>query len=403
MSPSRLAVAAAVWVLAVSLTSPAWAQTRAPGEPPAANTAEAGLWDLTHRAEIQARGRADLNRDPALNQWLSELTCRVAGEHCADVRVYVMDRPVFNAMAAPNGYVEVWSGLILRATTEDELAFVLGHEVGHFLEEHSFEQLRRQKITQNVLLAVSLGAAAAGAYYQVDVSELIDAVYLSGISAFFAFGREQESQSDQMGLERLGALGFNPGAGVLIWENQQSEVAASSFNRVRRSEAFASAFRTHPLTRERVAALKAQGEKMGTREVRAQDRQDYRAKIRPYLAHWIEDEHRHRDYGRLLHLLDRLGQDGEDLGLISYHKGEVYRRRREAGDDLLAVAAYRLAVAHTDAPVEAWRELGTLEARLGNSAAARDALSQYLQKAPTADDHWIIEEQLAQLERKTDV
>ena len=402
MSPSRRAALAAGLVLCAALASPAWAQVRAPGKPPMANTAEAGLWDLSHRAEVQARARADLNRDPALNAWVSQMTCQIAGEHCADIRVSVMDRPVFNAMVMPNGFVEVWSGLMLRATTADELAFVLGHEVGHFLEEHSFERLRREKITQNVMLAVSLGAAAAGAYYQVDVSDLIDAVYLTGVSAHFAYSRAHESQSDQMGLDRVAALGLNPGAGRLIWENQLAETAASSFSRVRRAEAFGSAFRTHPLTAERVSALRAQGERLGVREVQVEDRRQYRAMIRPHLGHWIEDEHRHRDYGRLLHLLDRLGQDGEDLGLIFYHRGEVHRRRREAGDDLLAVAAYRVSVEHDDAPVEAWRELGTIEARLGNTAAARDAFSQYLNKAPTADDHWIIEDQLAQLERKTD-
>lgn len=388
--------------LSLACVSASEAQVRAPGEPPAAETAEAGLWDLSERAELEAKARADRNRDEVLNTYVSELTCKVAGDHCGDIRVYVMDRPILNASVAPNGFIEVWSGLLLRATTEDELAFVLGHEIGHFLEEHSLESLRQLKMTSTALLVVGMGTAAAGIHYQVDASALIDAVYLAGLSTYFNYNQKQESQSDEMGLARLHQMGLNPAAGANMWKNQQAETAASSFPRVRRSEAFGSVFRTHPLTRERIEALSVQGQALGQREITVEERRAYRAIIRSHLAAWINDEHRHRDYGRLLHLLQRLGADGEDLGLISYHRGEVYRRRREAGDEALALAAYRSAVAYEDAPAAAWRELGIMEARGGHSAAAREALTQYLEKAPTADDRWIIEDQLAGLKDKSD-
>lgn len=394
----RLAGGASALVLMASVSPALATQVRAPGEPPAANTAEAGLWGVSEETETYARRRGDRNNDPALNAYVSGLTCRVAGPHCKDIRVYVMDRPVFNAMAMPNGYVEVWSGLMLRASTEDELAFVLGHEVAHFLEEHSFERMRSLKNTSTALLVFSLGAAATGVYYQVDVSALIDAVYLSSMAAYMGYNQSHEAQSDQMGLDMVHGLGLDASAGAAIWENVKAETAASSFRRVRNTEAFGSAFRTHPLTIERIAALGAQAKALGFDGTTLEDRKRYRAIIRPYLADWIEDEHRHRDFGRLLHLLERLGADGDDLGVINYHKGEVYRRRREEGDDLLAANAYRAAVAHADVPVAAYRELGALEAKLGNGAAARTAFNTYRELAPQADDLWIVEDQISRLE-----
>lgn len=391
---AALAGAASLMALAPAAT----AQVRAPGEPPRPETAEAGLWQLLEEAEIQARRRSDLNTDPALNAYVSGLTCKIAADHCDDIRVYVMDRPIFNASAGANGYVEVWSGLMLRAETEDELAFVLGHEIAHFLEEHSYESLRRQKIVSNAMTVVSLGVGAAGVYYQVDVSGVIDAVYLAGISSFFSYSQGQESQADQIGLEIADKVGFDPSGGAAIWKNLQAETKQSSFRRVRNAEASGSAFRTHPLTETRVKDLTDQAKTLGEEGISQEDRLRYRAIIRPHLAGWIEDEHRHRDFGRLLHLLDRLGRDGEDLGVINYHKGEVYRRRREDGDDLLALNAYRAATAHPDVPVAAFRELGDLENRAGNKIAARDALNKYRELAPQADDLWIIEDQLARLE-----
>ena len=388
----------AMALLAMPTLSMAAVQVRAPGEPPKPETAEAGLWGLFDRTEIAARARADLNRDPELNAYVSQLTCRLAGDHCSDIRVYVMDRPVLNAGAGANGYVEVWSGLMLRASTEDELAFVLGHEIAHFLEEHSYETLRRQKIISNTVMVVGFGAAAAGVYYQVDVGDLIDAVYLAGVSNFFAFSQGQESQSDRMGLELAHKAGFDASAGAMIWRNQKEETAASSFRRVRMSDASGSAFRTHPLTQVRIGALETQAKQVGFAGTTLEDRQHYRTIIRPHLQQWLEDEHRHRDFGRLLHLLDRLAADDEDLGVINYHRGETYRRRREGGDDLLSANAYRVAVQYADAPVAAYRELGNLEARLGNADAARNAFNQYIALAPQADDLWIVEDQLSRLE-----
>ncbi|GAA0390462.1 hypothetical protein GCM10009093_16340 [Brevundimonas terrae] len=55
-------------------------------------------------------------------------------------------------------------------------------------------------------------------------------------------------------------------------------------------------------------------------------------------------------------------------------------------------------MAHADVPVAAYRELGALEARLGNGAAARTAFNTYRELAPQADDLWIVEDQISRLE-----
>ena len=65
----------------------------------------------------------------------------------------------FRPRRSSNGYVEVWSGLLLRAQTEDKLAFVLGHEISHFARGHSIQQWRAQKTTANVVLALERWAS----------------------------------------------------------------------------------------------------------------------------------------------------------------------------------------------------------------------------------------------------
>ena len=104
---------------------------------PAVETDEAGLIMQMDRFEADLRNSAALVRDPALNRYLAELTCRVAGDYCNDIRVYLVRQPYFNAQMAPNGMLIVWTGLLLRVEDEAQLAFVLGHEVGHYVERHS--------------------------------------------------------------------------------------------------------------------------------------------------------------------------------------------------------------------------------------------------------------------------
>ena len=103
--------------LALTLVAPAVAQdVPAPSrQRPAENTDEGGLWGISDRAEAQARASGQIERDAALNTYVREVACRVAAQYCGDVRVYVMNRPFFNASMAPNGMMLVWTGALLRA------------------------------------------------------------------------------------------------------------------------------------------------------------------------------------------------------------------------------------------------------------------------------------------------
>ncbi len=398
-----------VWVDgAAAATAPS---LRPAGLQPDANSSEGGLWSLSEKAEIHVRNSAELNRDPALTAFVRGVMCKLAAEYCDELRVYVLDRPVLNAAAAPNGYVEVNSGLLLRARTEDELAFVLGHEVSHFGRNHTLENWKTTKGTANAMLVLSIGvgAAAAAASYSAASSgapnagqtinsisaaaqSVNDLIYLAGMATIFSFSREEESEADRLGFDRAKAAGYDTGGGVVMWSDVIAESQASDFPKVRASEARASMFRTHPVNAERISVLKALGGDPGATDQAAETR--YRAVIRPHLAAWLKDDLRRRDYGQSLHLIDRLKGQGEDLGVLNYYRGEAYRQRRADGDLLHAAAAYREAVAHDDAPGVAWRELGEALRKSGDKAQARLAFETYLAREPTAEDRWLVEQTL---------
>ena len=86
---------------------------------PALDTDEGGLWSMIDREETRLRRSPLVVRDPALTDYLRDVVCRLGGEHCADVRVYVVRTAQFNASMAPNGSMQVWSGLLLRVDNPD--------------------------------------------------------------------------------------------------------------------------------------------------------------------------------------------------------------------------------------------------------------------------------------------
>ncbi|WAC48381.1 M48 family metalloprotease [Asticcacaulis sp. SL142] len=441
------ALMSAVAICAI-LPAPVLAQTaakpakdldeRTPGQKPADNSLEHSLWDQSEKAEYKAQTSGERNRDPALNAYVDSVVDKVTGPYSGDVRVYVMDRPFFNASMAPNGYTEVWSGLLLRAETEDELAFVLGHEFAHFRHTHSLQAYKNFKSNRDAALAATMliavaGAAAAGnagSYAAArDISNLtrglIDVVYLGSIAAYFGYSRETETEADRFGSQYAHQAGYTSMAGAQLWRTLLDETAASDYRRVRNSPTRINIFGSHPLETDRITAIQGYDKALNGGKASAFDdaalkpaRAAYRAHIRAHLGDWLKDDLRRMDYGQTLFTIKRLSRDGEDLGLLNFYAGEAYRLRvkeaktTETNADKLdrfevdktqnleaAATAYKTALQHADAPAETYRQLGDVYRKLERKTDAIEALTNYIKAHPDAEDAWMVEDQIATLNK----
>ena len=396
-----LAVCAGLLAYSACLTS---AESR---ERPSIDSIEGGLWAVSDDAERNARQSAELNEDLALNMYVRNVVCRVAPGHCGEIRLYVMNRPFLNAMMMPNGYGEVWSGLLLRAENESELAFVLGHEIAHFAETHSLSAHTNAKKNAQAGTILSMGIGLAGAVVAqnssspgsiLDISSsLMNLVYLGSVASMFAFSREQEIEADTLGFRFALKAGYDPLAGAALWRKVINETQASDSKKVRESLASASIFDSHPLSADRLAALATLGEDRGS-DTKQESASEYRSVIRPFLGQWLRDDLRRRDYGQTLHLIARLEELGEDTGLLAYFRGEVFRTRRGEGDLARAATAYAEATSRADAPPEAWREAGAAWLRSGETSRAAEAFRRYLELKPDAPDRMLVEMDLELLE-----
>jgi tetratricopeptide (TPR) repeat protein len=387
----RRAFVAAAGILAVATSAVAGPPVgpRAPNIRPTATGDEGGLWSVSDKAEIRAKASAELDKDPALNEYVRAVACKVTTDYCGDIRVYVLDRPVFNAAMAPNGYMEVWSGLLLRVDNEAQLAFVLGHESAHYIHNHSLETWRTAKARSNVGFMASLIFGGVGASIVGDI------VYLGAMASLFSYSREKELEADRLGLETAIKAGYDGAQAAEIWRGLLAETGASQFDKVRKAEARNGVFSSHPINADRITAIEAVLKEQPKGGAVEHDR--YRAVIRPHLAAWLKDDLRRKDFGSSLQLIERLSRSGEDLGVLGFYKGEAYRLRRGDGDLGLARAAYEAAVAQPDAPAQAWRELGSVLHAAGEADKAKAAYETYLARAPSADDRWLVEASLKTL------
>ncbi len=136
-----------------------------------------------------------------------------------ETALFVDDEP--NAFALPGGKVGVNSGIFRVAKTQDQLAAVLGHEIGHVISRHHEERITRQLGTQTGLGVIG---ALAGAAYGDGAASAVN--QLGGMTAQTMFllpgSRVQESEADVVGQRLMAEAGFDPAQAVDLWQNMMA-------------------------------------------------------------------------------------------------------------------------------------------------------------------------------------
>lgn len=346
---------------------------------PDISTDEGGLWAMMDREERKLRRSPFVIRDRALNDYLQGIACRLAGDHCPDVRVHVVNTPLFNASMAPNGMMQIWSGLLLRAENEAQLAAVIGHEIGHYLEKHTLERLRDVK-----------SASAFGQF--IGLFGLVGALgQLAMLAGMFSFSREQERRADVIGVSLMHRAGYDPAEAAKVWTNLLQELRARPGGD---PTANSPMFATHPPAAERSETLN----KLAAEFPGGETRKDaWQEKVRPFRREWLKEEIRRGQHEESIALLTRL--NAADAGEPDYlhARGEVYRLRAGAGDTDLALADFQAAVALGGEPPETHRGMGIIYRARKQPDAARASFRRYLETAPSAPDQAMIKSYMEDL------
>jgi len=185
--------------------------------------AQMGLSSFT-----QIKQQEKISTDPVANARVQRVGKRIAASVGREIpnaqwEFVVFDSAQVNAFALPGGKVGVYTGLLKLATTDDELAIVMGHEIAHVTSRHGAE-----RTSQNYAIA-GVGALAAFGMEakQVDPAQqkLILAAYGIGSQVGFAlpYSRLQESEADSVGLKFAAGAGYDPRAAVIFWRKMAAQ------------------------------------------------------------------------------------------------------------------------------------------------------------------------------------
>jgi len=152
--------------------------------------------------------------DPRIQQYVSDIGQRLAKlseRPDLDWKFHTLDSAIINAFALPGGKVFITRGLLEKMDNEAQLAGVLGHEIGHVTAIHINQRLTQQAIAQGVIAGI--GAAASDS----DYANLIVAGASVGSQLYMlSFSREQEHQSDTLGLRYMTRAGYDPRGQVQV-------------------------------------------------------------------------------------------------------------------------------------------------------------------------------------------
>lgn len=281
----------------------------------------------------------------------------------------ILNTDVPNAFALPGGYIYITRGLLVRLTSEAQLAGVLGHEIGHVCARHTAGRISKA-------LGITFLLQAAIIYADVRDLHPAEVLAISIVGNVVAglimngFSRVDEYESDSLGAEYAYRAGYNPRGMIEVLEvlyqveKEQGGLGVPTL------------FRTHPKTRDRIRELSAEIDELyperpdmqhGEREFRdrtAGFRNRYRA------ARHYDDArraHARRNFAMALNSIDQALRIFPNNSAFLAERAAIYR---DCGRPDLARENYKKAVETNPNNYEARMGLGDMEMRHGNPTEA---------------------------------
>lgn len=171
----------------------------------------------------EAKQKNALDRDPAQVERVKRIVNRLIPQTASfrpdaqkwpwEFHVITLDE--VNAWCMPHGKIAVYTGLLQKIQpTDDELAAVLGHEMGHALREHTREQISREMGTQTVL-------GIAGALFGLGETAQNLGAMAANVTIALPKSRQDETEADRIGVELAARAGFDPHGAISLWQKME--------------------------------------------------------------------------------------------------------------------------------------------------------------------------------------
>ena len=190
---------------------------------------------VAHEIEKQMKFVTDIDSNARVQRVFDRITA-VCDRKDIVYTVRIIDDETINAFSIPGGFVYIHKGLLAKIKDDDQLAAVLGHEVGHITAKHA---LKRIQNSYGALLMQVAAVGSGNANLAVGVNAIMTSLY-------FAYSQEDEFQADQLGIKYMKRAGYDPNKMIDVFKILKREEEKAPPGQP-------NYFRTHPYPNERMA------------------------------------------------------------------------------------------------------------------------------------------------------
>ena len=224
-----------------------------------------GEWSLQ-----RINGRAKMEHDPWVQETVKEMTWRLNAQarEQAPLGLVIIDNPSINAFAVPGGVIGINTGTILAATSMDELASVVAHEVAHISQRHYESGVDERKKALLMQIGGMLAAIAASAVDGDATAAVLMGSQTALMNSSMAFSRNNEREADRVGMQIMTQAGYDPRAMPRFFAtmNQKSQLNQTA-------NLFLPSFvRSHPLSNERLSESQSRAQQYPAMSLSQQQR-----------------------------------------------------------------------------------------------------------------------------------
>ncbi|WP_250163589.1 M48 family metalloprotease [Psychrobacter sp. WY6] len=162
-----------------------------------------GEWSLRN-----VNGRIKMEHDPWIQETVKDMTWRLNAQarQQAPMGLVIIDNPSINAFAAPGGVIGLNTGTILAASSMDELASVVAHEVAHISQRHYESGADERKKALLMQIGGMLAAIAASAVDGDAAAAVMMGSQTATMNSTMAFSRNNEREADRVGMQIMTQL-----------------------------------------------------------------------------------------------------------------------------------------------------------------------------------------------------
>lgn len=202
------------------------------------------------KLKSEAVTKGTLNEDRAMQERLTKIADRIKPQTAVfrpdalnwKWEVNVITDKQLNAFCMPGGKIVFYSGLIDGLKLSDnEIAIVLGHEIAHALREHS-----REQVSQAIAASTTINVGAALLGLPGGVTDMANIGYKALVET--KFSRNDEIEADSIGLELSARAGYDPRAGVTLWEKMMKGNDGQGLPEI---------FSSHPVDKTRIKRIES--------------------------------------------------------------------------------------------------------------------------------------------------